>query len=79
MEYFDEKTFDGALSKERWGYQKRSLFKHQREYRVLIDTALENPKPILLEVDDLSDICFITTPNEFNSGIQLKLPDGSVA
>jgi hypothetical protein len=79
VDYFDEKTFSGALPKERWGYQKRSFFKHQREFRVLIDTALENPKPMFLEVGDLSDICFITTPNEFNSGIQLKLPDGSVA
>lgn len=79
VDYFDEKTFSGYLPKERWGYQKRSFFKHQREYRVLIDTELESPKPLFLEVGDLSDICFITTPNEFNSSIKLKLPDGSTA
>ncbi|MCJ8286380.1 hypothetical protein [Halomonas sp.] len=79
VDYFDEQTFSGNLPKERWGYQKRSFFKHQREYRVLIDTELESPKPMFLEVGDLSDICFITTPDEFNSSIQLKLPDGSAA
>lgn len=79
VDYFDEQTFSGNLPQERWGYQKRSFFKHQREYRVLIDTELESPKPLILEVGDLSDICFITTPDEFNSSIQLKLPDGSAA
>lgn len=79
VDYFDEKTFSGNLPKDRFGYQKRSFFKHQREYRVLIDTELEEPKPIFLEVGDLSDICIITTPVEFNSSLQLKLPDGSCA
>ena len=79
VDYFDEKTFSGTLPKERWGYQKRSFFKHQREYRVLIDTEIDDPKPIFLGVGDLSDICYITTPTEFNSSIKLQLPDGSSA
>jgi hypothetical protein len=78
-DYFDEKTSIGNLPKDHFGYQKRSFFKHQREYMVLIDTELEEPKPIFLEVGDLSDICIITTPAEFNSSLQLKLPDGSCA
>jgi len=79
VDYFDEKTFSGVLPKDRWGYQKRSFFRHQREYRILIDTELDVPKPIFLDLGDLSDICYITTPLEFNSSIQLKLPDGSSA
>jgi len=72
VDYFDEQSFSGILPKERWGYQKRSFFKHQREYRVLIDTELETPNAMFLDVGDLSDISFITTPKEFNSSIQLK-------
>ncbi|WP_156879116.1 hypothetical protein [Oceanobacter kriegii] len=79
VDYFDEHEFHGSMPEEKLGYQKRSLFSHQREYRVKIDTARPEPSPYILEVGDLSDIAVITTPKEFNSQLELKLPDGSHA
>lgn len=79
VDYFDEHKFHGELPKEMLGYQKRSLFRHQREYRIKIDINIGSPSPYTLDVGDLSDIAIITTPSEFNNQLQLSLPDGSYA
>ena len=56
------------------------MFSKQRECRVLIDIHKEDPGPFTLEIGDISDICtLIITPEEFNSQLELKLPDGSRA
>lgn len=77
VDYFNEHEFHGNMPEDTLGFQKRSLFAHQREYRVKIDTNSEEPKPYFLDVGDLSDIALITTPKEFNEKLELKLPDGS--
>ncbi|NYS62240.1 hypothetical protein [Vreelandella salicampi] len=80
VDYFNEHEFHGNMPEgDKLGYQKRSLFSHQREYRVKIDTNRPEPSPYILEVGDLSDIAVITTPKEFNAQLELKLPDGSHA
>lgn len=79
VDYFDEHEFHGNMPEDKLGYQKRSLFAHQREYRVKIDTNRTAPSPYVLEVGDLSDIAVITTPKECNDQLELKLPDGSHA
>ncbi len=79
VDYFNEHEFHGNMPEDKLGYQKRSLFAHQREYRVKIDINHLEPSPYLLEVGDLSDIAVITTPKEFNAQLKLKLPDGSHA
>ncbi len=67
------------MSEDNLGFQKRSLFAHQREYRVKIETNNPVPSPYFLEVGDLNDIAIITTPKEFNEQLELILPDGSHA
>lgn len=79
VDYFNEHDFHGNMPENQLGYQKRSLFSHQREYRIKIDTMRSIPGTYFLEVGDLSDIAVITTPNEFNKQLELKLPDGSNA
>lgn len=79
VDYFNEHEFHGNMPEEKLGYQKRSFFSHQREYRVKIDTNIENPGPYFLDVGDLTDIAAITTPQDFNDKLQLELPDGSNA
>ena len=80
VDYFDEATFHGALPEERHGYQKRSLFKHQREYRVLLDFDKQPPNIYTMNIGDLSDITTgVITPDEFNKRLEVMLPDGSRA
>lgn len=79
VDYFNEHEFHGSMPSDKLGYQKRSMFFQQREYRVKIDLNRSKPGPYLLDVGDLSDIAVITTPKEFNKQLELKLPDGSNA
>jgi len=74
VDYFDEHTFHGNMAQDRLGFQKRNFFNPQREYRIKIDTRAENPGPYVMEIGDLSDIAKITTPNEFNEQLEIKLP-----
>ncbi len=77
VEYYDENKFHGNMTKGKLGYQKRSLFAQQREYRIKIDTNSSSSEPYTLYVGDLNDIATITTPEEFNKNLKIKLPDGS--
>ncbi|MDT9547604.1 MAG: hypothetical protein RI826_09750 [Chlorobium phaeovibrioides] len=79
VDYFEELTFSGVLPKERHGFQKRSFFSHQREYRILIDLN-RVPDIFTMSVGDLSDITTqVITPHEFNRQLEISLPDGSSA
>lgn len=79
VDYFDELTFNGTLPKEMHGFQKRSFFSHQREYRVLVDLRRE-PDIYTMNIGDLSDITTeVITPDEFNRQLEITLPDGSSA
>jgi hypothetical protein len=74
VKYFNERNFHGYLPEKYHGYQKRGIFEHQREYRVLIDTEKPNPDHFILEIGDLTDIIQLTTPKEFNEQLSFKLP-----
>ena len=77
VRYFDEKDFHGFLDPNFHGFQKRIKFQDQREYRIKIDFKNVSPEARILEVGDLSDIARLTTPEEFNSALEIILPDGS--
>lgn len=79
VDYFDEHQFHGNMPEMRLGYQKRSIFSHQREYRLKIDTNSTTPGRYFLDVGCLRDITLLTTPEKFNNQLELKLPDGSRA
>ncbi|EPM4162337.1 hypothetical protein ACTJ5I_003359 [Yersinia enterocolitica] len=79
VDYFNEHEFHGHMPEDNLGFQKRSVFAHQREYRVKIDTNRALPSHYCLNIGDLSDIAIITTPKEFNEELELYLPDGSHA
>lgn len=79
VDYFDELTFNGELPEDSHGFQKRSIFSHQREYRILLDLR-RDPDTYTMNVGDLSDITTrVITPDEFNRLLEIKLPDGSSA
>jgi hypothetical protein len=79
VEYFNEHEFHGNFDPKYLGYHKRSLFKRQREYRIKVNLNNHNPGHYFLEVGNLSDIAILTTPQEFNSQLEIGLPDGSKA
>lgn len=79
VDYFNEYEFHGNMPSDKLGYQKRSKFSHQREYRIKIDLNRSESGPYVLDVGDLSDIAVMTTPKDFNDQLGLKLPDGSNA
>lgn len=79
VDYFNEHEFHGNMPKDKLGYQKRSFFAHQREYRIKIDTRRTLPTSFILDVGDLTDIALITTTQDFNAQLKIKLPDGSNA
>lgn len=78
VNYFDEATHHGSLM-DKPGFYKRKAFDYQREHRVLVYPLEPIDGPLRLSVGDLSDIVHITTPDEFNRLLSIKLPDGSVA
>ena len=80
VDYFDEENFSGSLDPKMYGFQKRSIFKHQREHRILIDLNLKTPDKFTLKLGDLSDITTgIMTAEKFNNILEVQLPDGSKA
>jgi hypothetical protein len=79
VEYFDERTFHGWFDKKKLGFVKRGRYSIQREYRVLLDAQCSRTAPWDLGVGNLSDIAWIGTPEEFNSKLSIRLPNGSVA
>lgn len=61
------------------GFHKPTRFAYQREYRALLHLADRHEGPYNLEVGDLSDICHLNSPTEYNRLIKFRLPDGSEA
>lgn len=74
VEYFDDREFHGHFPESHYGFHKRKMFSHQREYRVLIDSDNNNPRPYVLDIGNLSNIAVLTTPEEFNRQLEIKLP-----
>lgn len=79
VDYFNEHEFHGDMPSDKRGYQKRSIFSHQREYRIKLDLSRSQSGPYTLDVGDLSDISIITTPQEFNEQLKVELVNGGNA
>lgn len=78
VEYFDD-SHHGWFPSERIPFHKGATFRYQREYRIAVRRAVATPAPFILNVGDLSDILMLTTVEQFNSQLQLRLPDGTTA
>ncbi|WP_226648450.1 hypothetical protein [Microbulbifer variabilis] len=80
VDYFDELNFSGNFPAEKHGYQKRSFFSRQREYRIVLDINRTPSSSFTLNIGDLSDITSnVISPSEFNKHLEISLPDGSIA
>lgn len=75
VDYFDDNSFHGLFPPNRLGYQKRSFFRHQQEYRVLIDTKRAESKEYILDIGSLRDITKLIPTDKFNSLLEIKSPD----
>ncbi|MGC4094901.1 MAG: hypothetical protein QM756_44685 [Polyangiaceae bacterium] len=71
--YYDANTFHGEFRLDEVPFRKRQEFSHQREYRFSVYSTDADPDPLLLDVGDLSDICKITTPDEFNRDLKISI------
>jgi hypothetical protein len=69
VEYFDETTHCGEV---RPGFAKRSLYKHQNEWRILFKFPGEPMDPRVIEVGDLADIVVITPTDQLDDLIKVR-------
>jgi hypothetical protein len=76
VDYFDDAHHHGPFE-SKLGFHKRKQYEKQREYRILVRSSRSERGPYRLKVGDLSDIVRVTTPDELNRSLELKLPDGS--
>jgi len=73
VNYFDESLHFARLPEKYDGMHKRASFSHQNEYRIVADFEY-NEDYLNFNIGDLSDIALITTPNDFNQGLEVSLP-----
>ncbi|MDV6237199.1 hypothetical protein CH379_016320 [Leptospira ellisii] len=72
VEYFDETEFHGTFNEEKLGFHKRNIFKHQNEYRILIDFDNGNLGVEKFNIGNITDISRIIKTEEFNSSIKIE-------
>lgn len=71
--FFDENSYHGSFPKDRFGFLKPLSYQHQNEYRILVQGIKTNPYKLF--VGDLSDICKITTVEQFNASLTIEMPE----
>ncbi len=71
VHYFDEATHQGVFAEKYHGFIKRSIYSHQNEYRILARTGFDPPRPLILQVDDLSDVAMLIPASRFNDSIEI--------
>lgn len=78
--YFDVNTKNQRIPEEKVGFYKPIEYEWQREYRIMLTKppAKHKDDTYILNVGDLSDIARLITPEKFNKGLKLILPDGSI-
>lgn len=75
VDYYDDSTFHGDFDVNRYGFQKRFMFSHQREYRILIDNDNRSEECVYLNIEDISNISQLSTTEEFNKLLRISLPE----
>lgn len=60
VKYYNPETFHGSFSDGEAIFRKHHEYKHQQEYRFVIDTFVKGTNPVTLNIGDISDItiCF---------------------
>lgn len=76
VEYFDEELFDGVFQPHKLGFYKRNMFSVQKEYRVLVDFDLCDPKERTIEIGNLQDITTeVMSPLSFAECLKIQAPN----
>lgn len=75
VEYYDQNSFHGNMPIKKLGFQKRNIYKYQREYRIKIDLNKDHPCLYKLDIGNIQDIAILSTPKEFKENLNLKLPN----
>lgn len=75
VKYFDTHSHHGRLPEKYHGFQKRSFYSHQKEYRILLDTNQAENGPIFFDIGNIEDISFIMKTEDFNNKLEFELPD----
>ena len=74
VDYYDDSTVHGDFNVDRYGFQKRNIFSHQREYRVLIENDNRSEEYYYLNIGNISNISQLSTTEEFNEKLCINLP-----
>lgn len=56
---------------------KRVEYAYQREWRLVLKRQPTSRDPYSLDIGDIGEITKLTTVEDFNNLIELRLPDGS--
>jgi hypothetical protein len=72
VKYYDPTTFHGFIKKDTI-FQKQIEYSYQKEFRFAIDTGTKGTNPIMMEIGDLSDIASISSPQEINEMLEIRI------
>jgi len=57
VEYYDEETFHGAIPVNEIPFRKQKRFSYQREFRLCVDTRVQQESHITIDIGNISRIC----------------------
>lgn len=70
VSYFDPDSHSGPLADP--CFAKRQSLSWQHEFRIVLDTRARFPKPCILEVGPLDDICKLFRSKDINESIEIR-------
>jgi hypothetical protein len=79
VDYYDHNTQHGSFERDKAPFMKRAEYAYQREWRIVLKRLPASTDPYTLDIGDIRDITKLTTAEEFNKLLELRLPDGSTA
>jgi hypothetical protein len=57
VEYYDERVFHGEIPVNEIPFRKQMRFRHQREFRLCVDTGSRRDCPITIDIGEISHFC----------------------
>jgi hypothetical protein len=72
VEYYDPNKINGIFPDENAAFQKRKCFSHQKEFRLLIESNLNNLNPLKLPIGSIREISTIMSIEDLNKGLKVN-------
>jgi hypothetical protein len=72
VEYYNPNKINGIFPDENAAFQKRKCFSHQKEFRFLIESNLNNSSPLKLPIGSIREISTIMSIKDLNKGLKVN-------